>query len=86
MQIFTLAKICFRGGNLFFFFFFEKQLKIEKKSKKLNKLPLLKCILALPTLGQICIIFVLQPSEIPKFQIKHPVHFLDEKSNMIRII
>ena len=30
-------------------------------------------LLALPTQGQICTIFVLQPFEIAKFQTKHPV-------------
>ena len=60
------------GG--FFWEIVNKQLKIVNKQLKTEKNPpLLKHILALPMVGQICTFEELQPFEIATFDLGHPV-------------
>ena len=65
--------MCLRGGS-FFSKIVNKQLKIVNKiSKNEKKLTPLKRILALPTLGQKCIVLEVQPFEITDFDLGYPV-------------
>ena len=61
-----------RGGS-FFWKIVNKQLKNVKSFRKLKKLPPLIHILALPTQGQKCTIFEVQPINFVIFQMEHPV-------------
>ena len=54
--------------------------KIEKK----EVLPL-KCILALPTWGQICTVSVLQPFTFDNFQSEQPVVSLDTRIKCLKV-